>query len=92
MRHLAARLYDSDLLDRSAISIDDAIELFVEFDQDGHAPDKVRFFGQLADAWGPMRRSPVELDERYLAAPRDWYEPDSEIVGFLAAITAAGTR
>ena len=92
VRHLAARLYDSDLLDRSAISIDDAIELFVEFDQDGHAPDKVRFFGQLAGAWDPMTRSPVELAEWYLAAPRDWYEPDPEIVGFLADITAAGTR
>ena len=92
VRYLAARLYDSDALDKTAISVNEAIDSFVEFDQDGYSPDKVRFFGQVADAWGPMRRSPVELAEWYLAAPRDWYEPDSEIVGFLADITAAGTR
>ncbi len=90
VRHLAAQLYESDLLDKAAISVDAAIEAFVEFDQDGYAPDKIRFFGQVADAWGPMRRSPEELDAWYLAAPRDWYEPDQEVVDFLAGITAAG--
>ncbi len=90
VRHLAARLYESDVLDKTAISVEVAIEAFVEFDQDGYSLDKVRFFGQVADAWGPMRRSPAELDEWYRAAPRDWYEPDPEVVDLLADITAAG--
>ncbi len=90
VRHLAAQLYDSDVLDETGISADEAIETFVEFDQDGYAHDKVRFFTQIAGAWGPMRRSPEELDDWYRAAPRDWYEPDPEVVDFLADITAAG--
>ena len=89
VRQLAAQLYESDLLDKAAISVDEAIEAFVELDQDGYAPDKILFFTQTADAWGPMRRSPEELDEWYRAAPRNWYEPDPEIVIFLAEITAA---
>ena len=90
VRHLAAQLYESDLLDKTAISVDEAIESFVELDQDGYAPDKILFFRQIADAWGPMRRSPAKLDEWYRVAPRDWYEPDPEVVNFLADITAAG--
>jgi len=90
VRHLAARLYESDMLDKTAISVEAAIEAFVEFDQDGYSPDKLLFFEQVADAWGPMKRSVAELDEWYRAAPRDWYEPDPEVVNFLAEITAAG--
>ncbi len=88
--HLAAQLYESDLVDKSAISVEHAIEAFVEFDQDGYSPDKTKFFRQVTDQWGTMRRSPEELDEWYRAAPRDWYEPDPEVVAFLADITSGG--
>ena len=89
VRHLAMQLYKSDLLDQSALSVEEAIDAFVMFDRDGHAQDKALFFSQVAGAWGPMRRSPAELDEWYRTAPRDWYEPDPAVVSFLADMTAS---
>jgi putative hydrolase of the HAD superfamily len=89
VRQLGAQLYDSDLIDKSAITKQKAAELFTEFDKDGYQPDKLKFFTQVAAAWGDMKRSPIALTDWYQEAPRDWFEPDPQVVQLMASITSS---
>jgi putative hydrolase of the HAD superfamily len=83
VRYLGKTLYESDVLDQTKHSIENAVEIFERIDADGYQPDKLKLFTDLANEWGPMKRTPHELVDWYMSAPRDWFEPDPAVTDFL---------
>ena len=92
VRRRATRLYHSDVIDQSTFGVGEATATYVELDRDGHAPDKVAFFGELGAAWGPMRRSAAELATWYATARLDGVEPDAHVLELLADMARWGVR
>lgn len=87
---LARILFDSDAINENNIDSEKAIKEFLRLDRDGAESDKLNLFTQLEQTWGGLKRSPSELADWLIAAPRSWYAPDESVSSFLADLTEQG--
>lgn len=86
VRQLGSKIYDEELIDKSAIPRDEAVELFVTYDKDGYAPDKEWFYSQVKDAWGQMVHSPEELAGLYFSMQLEFFKPDRAVLELLRVL------
>lgn len=68
VRYLGKTLYESDVLDQTKHSIENAVEIFERIDADGYQPDKLKLFTDLENL--PVLSRPVLRSGRSLGSPQ----------------------